>query len=644
MAEVFRAREPRSAGEPRTVVLKRMLPHVAAQPGSHRMFEEEARLASFVHHPNVVEVFGIEYDGELPHLVLEYVPGVDLWQLTRQLMREGHPMRVPLAVIVMRDLLAALHAVHEARDTPGDPLGIVHRDVSPSNVLLSVHGQAKLGDFGIARRIEESYHHGLGGRKGKLGYLAPEQVTGEPVDRRGDVFSAGVIAAELLMGRPLFTGGSELAILLAIRDANIQPFLESAHGLPEELQRTITDALARSPADRIETAEAFRERLTPFAEGEEDALRRELGAWVRECAGHGKSAEGPAAPLAEANEATPVRSEQAEELAASTAGTHRQPTPTTADIPPLEFHIHSAEGRSFGPWTYARVVEAIATGELAGEDRVSMDGTAFRSVREVPDLARHLPPSVGTPVTREAEAAPKEPDARMSLEDGQLVAALARSALHEETGLWLCEHHGVRKEVYVQQGSPEFVTSNVASELLGEVLVHRGTIARHELDMALAVMPRFDGRLGDTLVALGLTDPVTLFQQIARQVREKLLDLFVWRAGSASLYRGVPPPSTGFPLGIDPWALLDEGIGRRIDEGLEQALFEQYLQRSVERAPLDHGEDKLPAVAAAIREAAGEPTPLKQMAERHASAEDPKQGYRAIVLLLHLGGLRWAGE
>ena len=216
MAEVFRALEPRSVGEPRVVVLKRMLPHIADESNAQEMFAEEARLASQVSHPNVVHVLGHgEIEGQ-PYLTLEYVPGCDLWRLNRRLTLESKKLEHDLVVYLVRQILNGLDAVHNATDRVGSALGIVHRDISPSNVLISIHGDVKIADFGIARSEDNAFEADTATRaNGKLGYLAPEQVSGGQVDQRADLFSTGVIAAELFMRRPLFAGGSELAVLLA---------------------------------------------------------------------------------------------------------------------------------------------------------------------------------------------------------------------------------------------------------------------------------------------------------------------------------------------------------------------------------------------------------------------------------------------
>lgn len=652
MAEVFRASEPRPVGEPRTVVLKRMLPHIASEAGAAEMFREEARLGGLVRHDNVVHVLGEgDTDGQ-PYLVLEYVRGCDLWRLGRWLTREGRTLEPALGMFVVYELLCGLQAVHEAADGDGRPLGIVHRDVSPSNVLVSVHGDVKLGDFGIARaRLRERFPQAPSGEraKGKLGYLAPEQVSGYAPDGRGDVFSAGVIAAELLMGRPLFTGGSELAILLAVRDAQVGPFLEITGSLPRGLGEAVEAALQRDPDARPASAREFAAMLRPFTESGDAAapMRKEIGGLITRAMSAitpstrpgGAPSKTPSAGVqmlaALADERTPLRA----------AGEAPDEAPATRDVPTLDYQVRTTDGRLLGPWTFAQVVEALATGTLGPLDKVSRSGGAFRAVNDIVDLSRHLPVSSLTPITRDAPE-PQEPDEATPLADGGFIRALARLVIREDTGLLLCERGSSRKEVYVQNGVPEFVQSNLAGELLGEYLVARGVISRGELDMALAVMPRFEGRLGDTLVALGLVEAVHLFQHIAAQVQEKLLDLFLWTTGTARFFRGVPPPPSGFPLGLDAWRIVDEGTRRRLAQGLEDDRFRTRMMDSLERAariPTEVATGELPPDAKQLLRAVETPMALHEAVDLlgDATGVDPNRPYRAIILLLQLDAVRW---
>jgi len=640
MAEVFQAQEPRQAGEPRQVVIKRMLPHVAARPHAEESFAEEARLGAGISHRNVVQVLGRGREEDQPYLVLEYIHGVDLWQLTRWLTRQGRLLDPSLSVFMARELLAGLTAVHGALDDSGKSLGIVHRDVSPSNLLLSVQGQVKLGDFGIARAQYRQQHPQAesGERaKGKLGYLAPEQITGEPTDARSDLFSAAVVLAELLMGKPLFQGSSELAILLAVRDASVVSFEDAAARLPAGLGMVVLRALARDPHERTASAAELGQELERFQHAPDAVMSDELGQLVGEMLGETGLGAPQHTSLTPTSERTPIHALRSD-----------RPTPTTSELPVLEFQVQLSSGETHGPWNFAQVIEAVATGKLGPADRISRAGGAFLRVLDLPEISRHLPSSALTPVTREAPD-PSEPVASYDLRGGRFIGALGSLVMRRETGLLLCEQGGARKEVYLADGVPEYVSSNLAGELLGEFLVTQTVLTRGELDMALAVMPRFEGRLGDTLVALGLIDPVHLFQHIAGQVREKLLDLFVWSSGKANFYRGVPPPSSGFPLGLDAWQIVDDGIGRRLSQGLEEERFRARLLGMLERspnAPSTIAQGAVPDAAALLFEALVRPMSFAEATDAIGDTgnQDPTRGTRAVLLLLALDAIRWVEQ
>jgi serine/threonine-protein kinase len=231
------------------------------------------------------------------------------------------------------------------------------------------------------------------------------------------------------------------------------------------------------------------------------------------------------------------------------------------------------------------------------------------------------------------------------MEGGGLVNALGRAALERLTVLMLCERGGVRKEVYIKDGVPAFVTSNLASELLGEYLAGKGVISRSELDMALAVMPRFEGRLGDTLSALGLVEPVVLFRHIGEQVREKLLDLFLWDGGVCTHYHGVAPPPSGFPLNIDAWDVLEEGIRRRVAAGMERERENALRSRPMVPATgpaLAAMRSSLPAHLKRFLTAIDRPLTVPELVLQLAAEDDPDRPLLDALLLLHIGAVRFA--
>jgi serine/threonine protein kinase len=206
------------------LIVKRLLPHFLNDPDGRTMFQREADLHAAVNHPNVVHVFGsgVNTTGE-PYLAMEYVDGVDAYRLLRRFRQEGRPVPVRLAVHIVREVLAGLQSVHSATDSAGTPLGIIHRDLTPSNLYLSRDGAVKIGDFGIARATARATIRNAASAmlKGKISYLAPEQVAGEAFDQRADLFSVASVLAEMAIGQPLFPGAGQLAILLAIRDCRM---------------------------------------------------------------------------------------------------------------------------------------------------------------------------------------------------------------------------------------------------------------------------------------------------------------------------------------------------------------------------------------------------------------------------------------
>ena len=266
-AEVYVGRPIDPTATPRKLVVKRLLPQFAADPEGRTMFEREAALHAAVRHENVVQVYAYGVDGGEPWLAMELVDGCDLFRLLRRLSGDARTLGPAISAYLARELLRGLESAHSARDPSGQPMGIIHRDVTPSNVYLSADGRVKLGDFGIARSSSRATLRTTGSAalKGKFAYLSPEQVAGEVFDQRADLFSTAVVLTEMLLGHPLFAGSGQLAVLLAIRDCRIDSLREARASLPSGLFEVLERSLARDPANRFQTAAALSEALAPFA-------------------------------------------------------------------------------------------------------------------------------------------------------------------------------------------------------------------------------------------------------------------------------------------------------------------------------------------------------------------------------------------
>jgi tRNA A-37 threonylcarbamoyl transferase component Bud32 len=259
MAELYLAHQRGAEGFVKVVALKRILPHLAADPQFTRMFLDEARLAAALDHPNIAHVldFG-ECEGE-HFLTMEYVHGRHLLDVLRA--HKGRGLPLPTALTIVAAVGRALHHVHEQRGHDGRPMGLVHRDVSPSNVLLSYDGAVKLTDFGIAKAMELTSFTRTGTFKGKLGYAAPEQCRGEAVDRRADVYALGIVLYETTLGVRAFSGPNEFAVLGKVARGDYLPPLEIDPGYPAELADVVARAMAPLPEDRYSTAAELADAL-----------------------------------------------------------------------------------------------------------------------------------------------------------------------------------------------------------------------------------------------------------------------------------------------------------------------------------------------------------------------------------------------
>ena len=265
MATVHRAELRGVAGFRRTVALKQLHPHLTKIPEMLALFAHEAQLASYVHHANVAQMLEFGSVAGVYYIAMEYVPGPTLAQLASLCAGAAGPMPILIVLGIVSQLCDALDHVHNLRDEHGQPLGIVHRDVSPANVIISsTTGTVTLIDFGIAKAAGSQIHTQQGLLKGKLGYLAPEYLRGR-LDARADLFGLGVIAHELLANRPLFLGRNQFDTLTRLREMPIPSLSRGTWHVPRELDEVVMRALQRNPDLRWQTARAMKAALSDIA-------------------------------------------------------------------------------------------------------------------------------------------------------------------------------------------------------------------------------------------------------------------------------------------------------------------------------------------------------------------------------------------
>lgn len=832
MAEIFKAKSSGAHGFEKVVAIKRILPNLAIDAEFVEMFITEAKVMVQLNHPKVVQVldFG-EVDGHY-YIAMEYVQGVDGLALLRTCARLRCRPTTAIAVHVVAELLDGLDYAHRLKNAEGRELHIVHRDISPSNIFISDLGEVKLGDFGIARAEIRRRQTETGALKGKYGYMAPEVVSGDEVDNRSDLFSVGVVLAELLMIRRLFIAKSDLEVLLQVRDARLDRLDKYGSHIPPDLRKILEHALARDPAARYQDASSFRDALHRFLFEQKRMIRgtdvrhfldrlREMGAETAEgtptakwapgsglddqvTPSHGAGAFPPALPTPSVDAKAPtesVRSKTGTTRPQVQAGTGRIATPTpsaaqpaaaptTAMPPPLpsatppplpltpaptapappptptagpiapavtadtllprkpaagaervegpdparlaavtrrplqdgtEYSAHTRERihvKSSAAWKVPEellaserprtrrgssgaglkvpaelreeeaarrkqrgpvvaepagkepitreaevppelleqrprraaslglevprellepprptlrdlldetgpqpalgeldlgapagleelAAHAISesgvvgkkrkiplgpppkpepipiglpeTGEAPRVDPVPVDelsrdsssssGQEFRALDTAPPAVPVLPPAATAQSPAAAAsiatlgAPPKaKPDLQGHLARHSLFKVLFRLAVAEETGLLQLSREAHTKEIYLVDGDPQFVNSNLPDELFGQYLVQKGVIAEGELSMALAMLPHFQGKLGNALVALKLLKPVQVLRHLTNQVRQKLLNAFEWGEGTFAFYQGIRCEQESAPLGLNAFEVMGAGV------------------------------------------------------------------------------------
>jgi serine/threonine protein kinase len=294
MAEIFVASMEGADGVERVVAIKRVLPQHARNKEFLTMFLNEARIAATLRHPNVVEAYDFGSENGTYYLAMEYLHGQDTRRIIQTLALAGKKLPLEIAVGSAIGIAAGLHYVHEKRNKAGQPLGLVHRDISPQNIFMTVGGEVKLVDFGVVKAVHRASNTMSGVIKGKVPYMSPEQVRGKRIDRRSDIFSLSVVLWELTVGRRLFEGVSEVMIMNAIDELDAPAPSRMTPRYPPELERIVMKGLARDRKSRYETAEEMRIDLEAFARAQRlDVTARRISSFVRSLASDGQTSDTP---------------------------------------------------------------------------------------------------------------------------------------------------------------------------------------------------------------------------------------------------------------------------------------------------------------------------------------------------------------
>jgi serine/threonine protein kinase len=282
MAEVFKAKTVGVEGFERIVALKRILPSIAEDEEFITMFIDEAKIAVQLQHANIAQIFDLGKVDDSYFIALEYVNGRDLRGIFDDLRKRGQIMPAQQVCYLIMQLCEGLDYAHNKRDAQGRDLNLVHRDVSPQNVLIGYDGEVKLIDFGIAKAAGKASKTQAGILKGKFGYMSPEQVRGLPIDRRSDIFALGIVLYEMLTGERLFIGETDFSTLEKVRNVEIIPPSSFNAGIPEKLERIVLKALEKNVEDRYQNAIDLHDDLQLFMHSVgQFSSRKDLSAWMK---------------------------------------------------------------------------------------------------------------------------------------------------------------------------------------------------------------------------------------------------------------------------------------------------------------------------------------------------------------------------
>ncbi len=283
MAEVWRASMLGMEGFRKTVAIKKILPHLAENSEFVAMFIEEAKLAAQLSHENLVEIYDLGKIGESFFIAMEFVDGKDLRGLLNRLRQSSEQMSIGLALLIGAEVARGLEYAHTREDSDGRALHLVHRDVSPRNILIGHDGRVRLCDFGVAKAVSSVIQTQIGALKGKLQYMSPEQASGRSVDSRSDIYSLGSVMYEMISGRRLYQANNEISLLDAARAGNFDDPRKHCPGLPEEVRRILIKTLAKKSSARYQSAGALERDLRALLRTLEPTPGAQaLGTFVRE--------------------------------------------------------------------------------------------------------------------------------------------------------------------------------------------------------------------------------------------------------------------------------------------------------------------------------------------------------------------------
>lgn len=571
LSEVYEARRAGPGGFTKRVALKRVLPQLAQDAALARAFCATARVHAELTHRNLVSVldFG-EADGEL-YLVMEYVDGVPLSDVLRAVIARRRRVELGPALYVAREVAAGLQHAHEHGEPPGAPQGVVHRDVSPRHVLLGRAGEVKLTDFGLRRSFGSELRE-MAQLRDKLGYLSPEQAQGREAEPRSDLFSLGVVLAEMLQGAPLVPGTTAAELLDGMQARAWEHLSGLTEHAPAPVVALVQKLLARSPRNRPTSARNVVAELDRLASAYgARCSAHEFSLWladlgvvrlesnVRLTPSHGDAAA-LLEPLPRLEQATLVDDDALKPVAIAAPALALEVAPMApprvampSSPPGLRYRLRRPGGEIVGPLSLGSVLAMLATARAGLDSDLARDDAPFLKLSRAFELTR----LAARPLYRFFEPITILATERHPLERASLPAHLLRLATQRRTGLLVHRSGAEQRRIYFEAGTPRASASTEPSELLGAQLLRRGLVTAQDLDRVLESGYRSGCPLGESLVRAGLLTENALARCLAEQRVQRLAALCGATSGDLFFVEGAVSGETCLAVDAGTSTLLD---------------------------------------------------------------------------------------
>ncbi len=639
MANIWLAALQGVQGFRKPLVLKRILPEHSQRSAFIQMLIQEAKVCSQLQHNNIVQIFELgQVNGE-HFIAMEYVPGWDLLRVLFQASTSVTPLPVEIVLHICIELARGLEHAHTATDAMGKPLGIVHLDVSPSNVLLSKDGNVKLTDFGVARaNFEKGVNAFSGSQRGKLAYMSPEQVAGQTIDRRSDIFALGVILYEMLTLKRLFKSRSPIKTMANIRAANIQSRLNRHPEIPEAIANVLRRSITPDTSSRYHSAGELADDLTAaiFDHGRYTSASA-VGRFIQDLMQKEAIQGSSNAPLQSRTLSESWRLGLGTK--SNLIGSLRMSEATRTRTEHLK--IRSAQfvfkdqvpGRKDTPMLYSEVLQLVIDKAVKPNQLVSVNGAEWRPLREITTMAEAVSEFIGSG---------HEGLSTTFFDRFAAIGLYSKIAAERLTGRLRLVREGLVREIIFVKGRVLSTHSDRRREQVGYWLVDNGLISDEQLAEAFSNAHSYDERIGPELVRLGFIDPQSLYQHLKQRIIEAVCDVFTWRAGQ-SVFFIEPPPVDAVPFDLDVLPLIGRAIRDNFSDDAIRGYFSRLGNPRIHRSrnnPFPIESLELTATEfRQIRHLTGPAIPVKDhLKAASVRAPDERRAMLVSLLLLHQSG------